>query len=155
MSKGLNITFKYAKWQYEYWKANFETTKSQYDYGKMQEWKTFMQCLCEHNWVDVKITQSIHGDDIHEKQCSECGIWQFEDCQMYVGQSCDNCRNLETEGGDSVPYGSTNVSLPEYSYCTCEATEDMSDEAYKLWEEMHMQHNENCPYWEGKIYKSR
>ena len=125
MYKKLNITFKYAKWQYKYWKLQYERTNNPYDNGRMIEWKTFMQTLCEHNWVDVEVNETPYGDKRFEKQCSECGVWQFEDYLTYIGQSCDNCKNLETEGGDSVPYGSTTVCLPEYSYCTCEITEDI------------------------------
>jgi hypothetical protein len=47
-----------------------------------------------------------------------------------VVAKCDICQNAYEEGGDWVPYGSTNVRLPTYIVCE-EVDEDDFEKAKK------------------------
>lgn len=59
-------------------------------------------------------------------------------------KDCDNCKWMEIEGGDVVPYGSTTATMPDYEVCNADIPEDkQTDEYYES-----IMHNPDCPYWE-------
>lgn len=41
-----------------------------------------------------------------------------------ISVGCGQCKWLEVEVGDSVPYGSTTVKLPDYEFCVCPNVSD-------------------------------
>lgn len=123
--KTYNVTFDFAMWKLNKAKKDMErikyskfiSTRSDYDesncrnnvLGKLSQqidhWQGIAAILCpSHEWENEE------GNDYPPFKCQVCGFieddydllyYMFED----MTQGCHNCKCLEKDGGDSVPYG--------------------------------------------------
>lgn len=118
-------------------------------------------------WVDAKVVYvrlddvcDCDDDEIITKGISFGVKFLTEDGQQYIHDAfgwnssnwrykekcCELCKWREKDGGDAVPYGSTTVNLPEYTYCVCPSVSD--EEIENICENTN--YGENCNYHEFK-----
>jgi hypothetical protein len=133
--KTITITYRFAKYKYEFL-LNLGYTQ------RAEVFKLMMQELCEHEFEEVP-------DEYNAQVCKKCGLFDLDWVENVFRCDCSNCRHLDVEGGDIVPYGSTTTTTPEYEICDADIPEEnQTDEFYKS-----IMHNPNCPYWKGKEAK--
>lgn len=175
----IKFDLKFAKWKVEQLKDELEMFYQTYGedgekyfgdkkyfyqrlgeiVGQIKVWKELCILLCpKHQWEEIN--NPLPEVYIEERICKNCGaIDDYYDSVYYAVENntkgCHNCQYMEKSGGDWVPYGSTNVQLPEYSYCIAPVTENMEDEEHEEFLNKYAgEKSYLCPYWEGRIYKA-
>jgi hypothetical protein len=141
----LEISIKLAEWNKENLECQLKKLflneeQKYYLKGQILVWTNIIQAQCKHEHEYI--------GDIYI--CKKCGLVENYDIvglEYYYQKNCHNCKFQEIEGGDIVPYGSTTCTTPEYSYCTDEITDTMTDEEL---EKRNKQDHVNCEHWEGR-----
>lgn len=174
--KVYNTSFNFAIWKLNDAKKNMERIKhsniiyvtSNYtesdgrsiQLGKLiqqiDHWQSITAILCPgHKWEK----ENKEDNDHPSFKCQVCGFIKDDYDALYyiyenLVQGCHNCKYLEIDGGDSVPYGSGSATLPEVEYCVSENLPVMScdseDDDLEYFQEEFMKDNAICPLWEGK-----
>lgn len=133
--KTINITYRFAKYEYE--------RLSELGYAQRAEvFKLMMQELCEHEFEKVP-------DEYNMRVCKKCGLFDLDWVENIFKCDCSNCKHLDIEGGNIVPYGSTIATIPEHEICCADIPEKNQTEKFYA----SIMHNPNCHYWEGRKSK--
>lgn len=111
-------------------------------------WHNLRQTMCEHEY-DTDSANSSNEDFLSVfHHCKKCGLGDFDESLIFVCD-CSNCANLEVDGGDAVPYGSTVAHLPTYEICNAEELPEDDQACEDILSKI--RHTPDCPYWRGKL----
>ena len=135
--KKVEINYRYAKWMVDRLEKSLESRgNTDFDSGMLRVWKEFLFELCDHDMV---------GEYPH---CSKCGAHDYDLQEFPFEINCHNCKHLEQDGGDWVPYGSTSAQLPINHYCMHPEIEGMEEDEY---EKFAKKDHKDCKLWEGRL----
>jgi hypothetical protein len=139
MEKKIEISFRYADWMVKRIENGMKGTRNPDLYnGMLKVWKEFRSELCDHEMVEI---------DDNYPFCHKCGFDDLMESEPFE-VNCHNCKHLEIDGGDWVPYGMGSTQLPTNHYCMSPVIVALPEIDYDNFSE---KDHRDCKHWEGKL----